>query len=145
MKDYLRTTIADLANLINYLDVNGCLTQEDRDEYARIMRYYEHEGEVELGAIEIDGHHSFIEWMEDGDETSTFRFYSDSPDEADNILYDASHVICFADCSNARVRRIVIQGYEVEYVGWHPGMLYEFRDVESGKIIWSQSFPNWNH
>jgi hypothetical protein len=36
------------------------------------------------------------------------------------------------------------QGKELHYVGWQPGMLYEFAD-KKGNIIWSASFPEWDH
>jgi len=38
-----------------------------------------------------------------------------------------------------------IGGREVKYMGWQPGMLYEFYDAETKEVIWSRRFPEWDH
>lgn len=95
------------------------------------------------GAIERDGYCTFIEYLQEDEDEVTF--YSDSMEDADKALYDASNMICFGDCSGVSVKRIVICGHEVEYAGWQPGMLYEFIDKETKETIWSCSFPRWDH
>ena len=51
----------------------------------------------------------------------------------------------FNDCGGYDVLEVVVDGRRVEYVGWQPGMLYEFADCETGEIVWSASFPEWDH
>ena len=51
----------------------------------------------------------------------------------------------FSDCGGYDVVEVVVDGRRVEYVGWQPGMLYEFADCETGEIVWSRHFPEWNH
>lgn len=51
----------------------------------------------------------------------------------------------FSDCGGYDVLEVVVDGRRVEYVGWQPGMLYEFADCETGEIVWSASFPEWDH
>ncbi len=51
----------------------------------------------------------------------------------------------FSDCGGYDVVEVVVDGRRVEYVGWQPGMLYEFADCETGEIVWSMHFPEWNH
>ena len=99
--------------------------------------------EFELGAIECNGYHTFVKYEQEGE--SGIDFYSDSPEDADKVLYDVSYMICFADCCDISVNRIVIQGYEVEYAGWQPDMLFEYIDKETGESIWSRHFSRWNH
>ena len=93
--------------------------------------------------IEFEGHRSFIEFVEDGE--TTVRIYEDTPEAADLLLYDAARMICFADCSDLKVSRIVVQGFEVKYAGWQPDMLFEFYDCASKETVWSGTFPNWDH
>ena len=51
----------------------------------------------------------------------------------------------FSDCGGYDVVEVVVDGRRVEYVGWQPGMLYEFADCETGEIVWSRHFPEWDH
>jgi len=61
----------------------------------------------------------------------------------DEVLYAAAKAICFDDCSDDVVKAIYVNGIEYEYVGWQPGMLYEF--CSNGKVVWSRRFPEWDH
>jgi len=51
----------------------------------------------------------------------------------------------FNDCGGYDVVEVVVDGRRVEYVGWQPGMLFEFVDCETDEIVWSASFPEWDH
>lgn len=66
-------------------------------------------------------------------------------DSADDCLFVAAKIICFGDCTDEKVDMIVVDDREVEYAGWQPGMLFEFYDVKTGEIVWSRSFPSWDH
>ena len=57
---------------------------------------------------------------------------------------ELAHTLAFSDCSDEEVILIIYEGKEIHYVGWQPDMLYEFAD-EAGNIIWSNSFPQWDH
>ena len=63
----------------------------------------------------------------------------------DWLLYTVAHHLAFSDCGGWEVDEIVIDGEPIEYIGWQPGMLYEFRSVATGQIVWSASFPQWDH
>lgn len=63
----------------------------------------------------------------------------------DWLLTTVSKHYAFSDCGGYDVIEIVVDGRHVEYVGWQPGMLYEYRDCETGEIVWSESFPEWDH
>lgn len=73
--------------------------------------------------------------------------YTVTPDENQSIyswFKRLAHTIAFDDCTDERVLFITYEGKEIHYVGWQPGMLYEFADDE-GNTIWSQAFPEWDH
>ena len=58
----------------------------------------------------------------------------------------AAYYYAFDDCDDTyAVERIMCDGVELEYAGWQPGMLFEFFETESGKIVYSNEFPQWDH
>ena len=75
------------------------------------------------------------------------EFYIVSPNDSKGInawFAELAHTLAFSDCSDEKVILIIYEGKEIHYVGWQPDMLYEFTD-EAGNIIWSNSFPQWDH
>lgn len=80
-------------------------------------------------------------------QTSEGNSYAITPNEhagIDHWFIRLAKTICFDDCSDERVIYIMYQGKEITYAGWQPNMLMEFIDSE-GSIIWSNSFPEWDH
>lgn len=69
--------------------------------------------------------------------------YKDS--EINRLFRNASQIICFADCSEMVIDQIVVNNTPVEYVGWQPNMLFEYCNIETGEIVWSNSYLNWEH
>lgn len=65
--------------------------------------------------------------------------------EIDLIFTEAARMICFADCSNVQDVKVVIGDKHYSYAGWEPGMLYIFKDDETGEEVWSNRFPEWDH
>ena len=62
------------------------------------------------------------------------------------LCYRASQFYAWADCDNTyRIDEIMCDGRELEYVGWQPCMLFEYRDVESGEIVSSAEHWEWDH
>ena len=61
------------------------------------------------------------------------------------VCYQAAKVIAFDDLTDEEVVVICAEGHHLEYVGWQPSMRYEFKDKETGEIVWSYSFPNWDY
>ena len=62
----------------------------------------------------------------------------------DTVLFTASHMIAFSDCTDIEVLEIVHEGKRYEYSGWEPGMVFTFCD-ESGEDVWQRDFPSWDH
>lgn len=62
------------------------------------------------------------------------------------VCHYASQLYCFDDIDDTySITEIVCGGRRLEYVGWQPGMLFEFRYVDTKEIIYSAEFPNWEH
>lgn len=62
------------------------------------------------------------------------------------LCYKASQFYAWADCDDTyRIDEIMCDGRKLEYVGWQEGMLFEYRDVESGEIVASAEHWEWDH
>lgn len=62
------------------------------------------------------------------------------------LCYKASQFYAWADCDDTyEIVEIMCDGRELEYVGWQPCMLFEYRDVESGEIASSAEHWEWEH
>ena len=62
------------------------------------------------------------------------------------LCYKASQYYAWSDCDDTyRIEEIMCDGRKLEYVGWQPCMLFEYRDVESGEIVASAEHWEWDH
>lgn len=64
--------------------------------------------------------------------------------EANQFFEDVSNQIAFGDCSGVTVQKIYFKGKEVEYVGWQPGMKFQYKDLD-GNTVWVGNFLEWDH
>ena len=59
--------------------------------------------------------------------------------------YAAKHY-AFDDIDDTyTIEKIVCDGHELHYLGWQPGMLFEFKDLVTGEIVYSVCHENWDH
>ena len=66
--------------------------------------------------------------------------------DVNGVCYYAAKFYAWNDCDDTyEIEMIKCDGAELEYAGWQPGMLFEFFEVESGKIVYSAEFPQWDH
>lgn len=73
------------------------------------------------------------------------RKYYDSGDVC-GLCSEAAKFYAFDDLDDTfSIVKLVCEGKELEYAGWQPGMLFEFFEVKSGKIVYSNVFPQWDH
>lgn len=95
---------------------------------------------------EYDENVNYYEYLiYDFDEEQEVRVHKPyAPKEANKMLEDVSKTICFSDCSDERVTRIVYCGKEVHYTGWQPGMVYQFAD-DNGKVVYTTIHSEWEH
>ena len=62
------------------------------------------------------------------------------------LCYKASQFYAWDDCDDTyRIEEIMCDGHELDYLGWQPGMLFEFKDLVTGEIVYSAEFPQWDH
>ena len=62
------------------------------------------------------------------------------------VCYYAARFYAFDDLDDThRIEEIMCDGHELGYLGWQPGMLFEFKDYTTGAIVYSAEFPNWDH
>ena len=62
------------------------------------------------------------------------------------LCYKASQIYAWSDCDDTyKIVEIMCDGRKLEYVGWQQGMLFEYRDVESGEIVASADHWEWDH
>ena len=63
-----------------------------------------------------------------------------------SLCHYAARCYAFSDYDDTyRIDEIMCDGQKLEYVGWQPGMLFEFRNIESNQIVYSAAFEHWDH
>lgn len=66
-------------------------------------------------------------------------------DHADDMMRKICQMICFSDCTEECIDKIVYRGKELEYVGWQPDMVFTFLDKKTKEVAWEGCFPDWSH
>ena len=83
-------------------------------------------------------------WYVYTDDSGEFHDVVYGYDNINEFFTDVSYRIAFDDCSGETVHKIYYKGKEVEYVGWQPGMKYEYADLD-GNTVWVGVFEHWDH
>ena len=61
------------------------------------------------------------------------------------LCYKASQIYAWHDCDDTYdVDEIMCDGEKIYYVGWQPGMLFEFVN-ENHELVYSAEFMEWDH
>ncbi len=146
MKNYKDETIKALCRMFNCLDDLGCLTEEEIEEYQSIIIKYseEYNKETYLPTVPYTTHSNCVIIRDREDGEVLIKTYDD--DAKETMMCHVSKLICFSDCDDTyEVLHIIYNGREIEYVGWQPGMLYEYRYVETRDSAWMGRFESWDH
>ena len=62
------------------------------------------------------------------------------------LCHTAAKFYAFDDLDDTYyIDSIWCDGKELEYMGWQPGMLFEFKDLVTGEIVYSVCHENWDH
>lgn len=77
-----------------------------------------------------------------GDEIETYLQFFDSEDQ---LLCAASKLYAFDDCCPGEIISIKSKGRKLRYCGWRPGMEYSYYDEETGEVVWTRYFEEWDH
>lgn len=137
--DYRDKVIEKLSTLIKVLDTENKLTAQQYDEFSKAMDEYDN---GDIGDLQYDGYINYFLYTE---EDKQYLVHFNNNVDEDYFYTQVAKAIAFSDLAGTSVDQIVYRGYEKEYVGWQPHMLYEFCDVGSGKIEYSRCFPEWDH
>ena len=79
-------------------------------------------------------------------ETGEFEYRYFEQGDVGALCYKASQFYAWSDCDDTyEIDEIMCDGQKLEYIGWQPGMLFEFRDIESNQIVYSAAFEHWDH
>lgn len=79
-------------------------------------------------------------------ETGEFEYRYFEQGDVGVLCYKASQFYAWSDCDDTyEIDEIMCDGQKLEYIGWQPGMLFEFRDIESNQIVYSAAFEHWDH
>ena len=88
--------------------------------------------------------HTYIKLRDNEDGEISYRYFEKG--DVCALCRMAAQHYAWDDCDDTySIVEIMCDGVELEYTGWQPGMVYEFREVESGKIVYSNAFPQWDH
>lgn len=134
--DLIRRIEHELSNLGDYLypekdaHINAAITMLEASLAVLKNSFYDENTYIKLrdretGAIEM-------KYFEKGDIGA--------------LCYKASQLYAWSDCDDTyEIVEIMCDGRKLEYVGWQQGMLFEYRDVESGEIVASAEHWEWDH
>ena len=134
--DLIRRIEHELSNLGDYLypekdaHINAAITMLEASLAVLKNSFYDENTYIKLrdretGAIEM-------KYFEKGDIGA--------------LCYKASQFYAWSDCDDTyEIVEIMCDGRKLEYVGWQEGMLFEYRDVESGEIVASATHWEWDH
>ena len=78
---------------------------------------------------------------ENGEDVNFVAFF----DSLDEMCHWASHAYAFADCEDINIYTLRANMHYITYVGWQPGMHYQFRDCQTGEIIYDRYYEEWDH
>lgn len=101
---------------------------------------------ISLAEGEIDENVNYYEYCfydyDNEIEETVHKSYTKA--EAEIMMRRICKVLAFSDCTDEHIGKIVYRGREVEYIGWQPGMVYEFAD-SNGVVRYSAAFPEYDH
>lgn len=122
--------------------LGDCLYFDGNEQINSSIELIERSLTVLLNSFYDENTYVRVVYPEDGDVKTK---YFEENDIGAVCLY-AARLYCFDDIDTSyEVDEIVCRGRLLSYVGWQPDMLFEFKDVETGEIVYSAHFPNWEH
>lgn len=67
-------------------------------------------------------------------------------DSMDDMLHRVSFMHAFSDCDDSfQILKVEWDGREIRYMGWQPGMKYEYYWADNGESMWVNYYPGWDH
>lgn len=118
---------------------------KDESEDLEVIRDIEHNISVLLASFDDDNEepNNYYDYEIPNDFGENEQYRRTNTD-GDAMMRTVCKTICFSDCTDEHVIKIVYHGKEIHYTGWQPGMVLEFANDE-GEIVWSGCFPEYDH
>lgn len=92
----------------------------------------------------VEGSNTYLVLVDRETKEKTKKYFVDG--DVDAICFYASKMYCFSDYDDAyEIEQIICAGHELHYLGWQPGMVFEFMDRETGEIVYCNQFEHWDH
>lgn len=67
-------------------------------------------------------------------------------DSLDAMLHQVSFMHAFSDCDDSyQIVNVLWGTREIRYMGWQPGMKFEYYWADNGESMWVNYYPNWDH
>jgi len=156
LHDHMRRTLLELSAYDPDMDFSTPFVDTEYTAWAGLYEAeqcpVEEEPEPEEEPKQERRSHASYAVLQDPDDGQYYTISAPSSEGFDTQARRDDWLLCtvakhhaFNDCGGYDVLEVVVDGRRVEYVGWQPGMLYEFADCETGEIVWSASFPEWDH
>ncbi len=60
-----------------------------------------------------------------------------------DFFRNVTKAIAYSDCTEEDITEIVFQDESFEYLGWQPGMVYQYNGCAGSS--WEGCFPEWDH
>lgn len=119
---------------------SGCMWPFDKAEIHRYLL----KGDYYIVEEEPDYDNFIPSWYIYTDREGIAHSEAFSKIDMDKFFYIISKRIAFDDLSGETMHKIYYKGKEVEYVGWRPGMRFEYKNLK-GKTVWVGQFEQWDH
>lgn len=67
-------------------------------------------------------------------------------EDCEEVLYDAASFYAYSDCDDScEIMMIVADGIPLRYVGWKPGMRFEFVNTDTNEVAAVRYYPDLEH
>ena len=126
----------DVSGLFDYFyepeDVHGRIAMENIEKQLK---------QLELMLGESDTYAD----IRDNETGEVSRKYYDSGDVY-GLCREAAKFYAFDDLDDTfSIEKLVLEGREIYYVGWQPGMRFTFKYRDSGEVVFDNEYPQWDH
>lgn len=131
----LRDRVDNLSNRADELDYHKRFC-EDLHDVGNALE--------ELQKMLVEGSNTYIILVDRETKEKTKKYFVEG--DVDAICFYASKMYCFSDYDDGyEIEKIIYAGHELHYLGWQPGMVFEFMDRETGEIVYCNQFEHWDH
>ena len=135
-KDLISKIESEVGSLADYL-------YPDKDKYVNNSLKWIEQLLKELKNTYLDKN-TYIKLVEQETGAVLMKYFDKG--DVGAVCYYAAKFYAFDDLDDTyRIEEIMCDGHELCYVGWQPCMLFEFKDLFTGEIVYSAEHMQWDH